>query len=141
MTSSPLRLFIPTLMGFIFMGVFIWNITKIEPMSKASVSVATQVAEAPILITLKMAHPATEISIYHKDSRIWHASSPSLYSEIDVNLPDSNEYNFHVKAKWPENTPDTAISMTLEKQGKHPQSDTKWSFGHELSDIYQFTWK
>ncbi len=141
MTSSPLRLFIPTLMGFILMGIFIWHITKTEPMTKASASITTQVAEAPILLTLKLAHPASEISIYHNNSQIWHTTAPALYSEIDVNLPDSNEYSLHVKARWPQNTPDTAISLTLEKQGKYPQSDTKWSFGHELSDIYQFTWK
>lgn len=141
MTSSPLRRFIPTLMGFILMGVFIWHITKTDPMPKDSAPIPTQVAETPLLLTLKFAHLATEISIYHNDSRIWHTSTPSLYSEIEVNLPDSDEYNLHVKAKWPENTPDTAISLTLEKQGKYPQSDTKWSFGHELSDIYQFTWK
>lgn len=46
-----------------------------------------------------------------------------------------------VSARWPENTPDTPVTLELEPEGKPTVSATRWSFGPSLNDSYSFSWK
>lgn len=65
-----------------------------------------------------------------------------VHEETECGLPLNNgSVTLTVSARWPENTPDTPVTLELEPEGKTTVSATRWSFGPSLNDSYSFSWK
>ena len=68
--------------------------------------------------------------------------TPGLHEETECGLPlKDGSVILTVSARWPENTPDTPVTLELEPEGKPTVSATRWSFGPSLNDSYSFSWK
>ena len=70
------------------------------------------------------------------------SQTAGLQEETECGLPLNNDsVTLTVSARWPENTPDTPVTLELEPEGKTTVSATRWSFGPSLNDSYSFSWK
>lgn len=144
MTSSPLKQFFPALAGAILLGFVLYRMTSGTP---ATTSGSTSMEESsipgiPAVMTVKCAHLPTTLSITCNNHVIWTSATPALEESIDCRLPLSgNAVNLTLTAQWPEGTPDTPITVTLEPEDREESSSTRWSFGSKLNDVYSFSWK
>ncbi len=144
MTGSPLRQIIPALLGVCLTGCLLYHITA--PPGAAQVSEVRPAAdgahEMPVMLCVKCAHRPESIIIRHGQQIIWQAQAPQTYEEARCSLPaPAAELTLTVSARWPQDTPDTPITLTLEPEGKHAATGTVWSFGPELNDTCTFSWK
>jgi hypothetical protein len=46
-----------------------------------------------------------------------------------------------LSATWPDNTPDTALTLELEPDGLEARSETRWSSAGSLDEVITFSWK
>lgn len=70
------------------------------------------------------------------------ARNARVHEETECGLPlKDGSVILTVSARWPENTPDTPVTLELEPEGKPTVSATRWSFGPSLNDSYSFSWK
>ena len=114
MTSTPLRQFFPTLGVVILLGFFLYNMTAPSPGTQGSCG----------------------------GRLLWQPETPGLHEETECGLPlKDGSVILTVSARWPENTPDTPVTLELEPEGKPTVSATRWSFGPSLNDSYSFSWK
>lgn len=95
-----------------------------------------------VILRLRYAHKPTSISLKSDGMEMLAnldlSSSPAeMEAEIALSS-DGNE--FSLEARWPEGTPDTALSVEIEPDGYDAKSETRWSSGATLSEILTFTW-
>lgn len=103
---------------------------------------AAPTADVPTVITVRCAHRPEALSISCGGRLLWQPETPGLYEETECCLPlKDGSVILTVSARWPENTPDTPITLELEPEGKTTVSATRWSFGPSLNDSYSFSWK
>jgi hypothetical protein len=46
-----------------------------------------------------------------------------------------------LSATWPQNTPDTALTLEIEPDGLEARSETRWSAAGSLDEVITFSWK
>ena len=144
MTSTPLRQFFPTLGVVILLGFFLYNMTAPTTGSQEAEHSAprAQTADVPTVITVRCAHRPEALSISCGGGLLWQPETPGLHEETECGLPLNNgSVTLTVSARWPENTPDTPVTLELEPEGKTTVSATRWSLGPSLNDSYSFSWK
>ncbi len=144
MTGSPLYQFLPALLGVCLTGGLLYHITA--PPGATQISEAPPSAdnapEMPAMLCIKCAHRPVSITIRHGQQIIRQSQMPTCYEEVHCSLPaHAAELTLNVSARWPEGTPDTPVTLTLEPEGKHAATATVWSFGPELNDTCTFSWK
>lgn len=98
--------------------------------------------EVPALIRLRYAHKPLSISLKSGGrellAKLDLAASPAeLQTEVEVSH-EGNE--FSLEARWPEGTPDTALTVEIEPDGFDARRETCWSNGPELAEILTLTW-
>ncbi len=145
MTSSPLRQFLPALGVVILLGLFLYRMTAGTPPAQEASrpAPAEQSADVvPTVITVRCAHRPEFLSISQGSRLLWQSAAPGLHEEVECGLPLANgSITLTVSARWPENTPDTPVTLELEPEGREAASATRWSFGRSLNDSYSFSWK
>ena len=132
MTSTPLRQFFPTLGVVILLGFFLYNMTAPTTGSQEAEHSAprAQTADVPTVITVRCAHRPEALSISCGGRLLWQPETPGLHEETECGMPLNNgSVTLTVSARWPENTPDTPVTLELEPEGKTTVSATRWSFG------------
>ncbi|WP_295928023.1 hypothetical protein [uncultured Akkermansia sp.] len=144
MTSSPLRQFFPALGVVVLLGLFLYRMTAGTPPAQeiSRPASAEQSADVPTVITVRCAHRPEFLSISHGGRVLWQSSTPGLHEEVECGLPlENGSVTLTVSARWPEDTPDTPVTLELEPEGREAASVTRWSFGPSLNDSYSFSWK
>lgn len=144
MTSSPLRQFFPALGVVVLLGLFLYRMTAGTPPAQevSRPASAEQSADVPTVITVRCAHRPEFLSISHGGLVLWQSSTPGLHEEVECGLPlENGSATLTVSARWPEDTPDTPVTLELEPEGREAASATRWSFGPSLNDSYSFSWK
>lgn len=96
----------------------------------------------PAILRLRYAHKPASISLKSDGRELFtkldlESSPAELETEI-VLSDDGNE--FSLEAKWPEGTPDTALSVEIEPDGYDAKSETRWSADAALSEILTYSW-
>lgn len=103
---------------------------------------AAPTTDVPTVITVRCAHRPEALSISCGGRLLWQPETPGLHEETECGLPlKDGSVILTVSARWPENTPDTPVTLELEPEGKPTVSATRWSFGPSLNDSYSFSWK
>lgn len=144
MTSSPLRQFFPALGVVVLLGLFLYRMTAGTPPAQevSRPASAEQSADVPTVITVRCAHRPEFLSISHGGRVLWQSFTPGLHEEVECGLPlENGSVTLTVSARWPEDTPDTPVTLELEPEGREAASATRWSFGPSLNDSYSFSWK
>lgn len=103
----------------------------------------TESAKVSTWLRIRFAHRPTSLSIKLGDQELMDAGPPNespFEKEYDLTLPKEG-IELLVSGKWPEGTPDTALTIDLEPTGLETQSQTRWSFGNEMNEVIPFQWK
>jgi hypothetical protein len=94
-------------------------------------------------IRFRFAHAPLSASVKLHGKDLMTAKFPptgNLGATMELVIPEEG-IEFLVSVTWPEGTPDTAFAMELEPDGLETQSQTRWSNGASLSEIFTFEWK
>lgn len=138
--SPPIQIAL-LVIAFIVLAIPLSHLTgnaQAKPVAKAE----TQ-QEKPVtaLVRLRYAHKPATLSLKIGDQPLVSAANESPV-EVDAKLIDpKNGIDVLLAATWPENTPDTAITVELEPDGLDTQSQTRWSSSGSLDEAITFTWK
>ncbi len=110
--------------------------------SKSLAGSAREGEKSPVFLRVRYAHKPLKISL--KEAKRELIIKPDLSAsplEIETQLairPEGNELS--LEASWPEGTPDTALTIEIEPDGRDARSETVWSQGADLSEILTFLW-
>ncbi len=96
----------------------------------------------PVRVRVRFAHPPEALSLLAGERNlvedaVWEESPVEFETELDIGH-DGNE--FVLEARWPEGTPQTAVTVELEPEGLEARSETRWSEEGEVSDVLTFAW-
>jgi len=98
--------------------------------------------EVPAVIRLRYAHKPLSVSLKSEGRELLEKvdlSSPLIEAKAKIEVShDGNELS--LEAKWPEGTPDTALTLEVEPDGFETRRETRWSSGATLSEILTLIW-
>ncbi len=95
----------------------------------------------PCLLRLRYAHKPTTLNLKINGKNLISAvdNSPIEVTAI-IDTPEEG-VDLFLTAAWPENTPDTALTLEIEPDGLDSRSETRWSSADSLDEVITFTWK
>jgi hypothetical protein len=97
-----------------------------------------------VFVQVKYAHAPSQLTIHLGDQVLLAAETtdPAVASIESTQkfLVPKEGIELLVEATWPDNTPDTALTVELVPDGFEPRSQTHWASGASLSEIFLFTW-
>ncbi len=143
MRGSPLRQFFLTLAGVLLAGIPLYFLTTPTASPRPQSPIIASVHTSPAYITIRCAHAPETITILLDQRVLVEKKSPialTIEEEITLPIPPSGSVRLKVEATWPEHTPDTPITITLEPEQLESHTETHWSAGTRLNDIYTFSW-
>ena len=142
--SPPLHLVI---FGVVFaaLAVPLAQLTFSRPPVVSVEAPAAHAAKTRTYIRFRFAHAPLSASVKLDGRELVPADSASLRSstvefQSDLAIPREG-LELVVNVTWPEGTPDTAFAIELEPDGLDAQSQTRWSTGSKLEDVFNFQWK
>ena len=139
--SPPIQLFLLAL-AFALLAFPLARLTGGGAVVASAEAMTTRVLEVPVLIRLRFAHPPRQISLRQEEHDLLAGadfSSSPVEFESRLRLGADGE-ELRLEATWPEGTPDTAISVEIEPEGRETREVTRWSDGPELNDLLLFQW-
>lgn len=93
------------------------------------------------LLRLRYAHPPAQLSLKLGGKELITTIQESPI-EVDATLSDIKDgIEVLLNATWPENTPDTAITLEVEPDGLETLRETRWSSASSLDEVLSFSWK
>ena len=139
----PLHLFVLTVI-FLIIGVPLYRLTLLERTQPSPpVEASTDSSKIKTYLRVKFAHRPTAMSAMSGETDLLKGvdfSSATMEPETTIEIPHSGvEILLH--AKWPEGTPNTAVTLELEPEGLDSKSETRWTSGAaELNEVLVFDW-
>lgn len=147
MRGSPLRQLILTFAGVGLAGALLYLLTAPPARQASNAHNPAPATSSPdlslVYLTVRYAHCPESIVIRHGASILVEAKNPNLPSmekEVGIAIPSSGMLRLKVDAVWPQGTPDTPITLTLEPDSRESRSETRWSSGRTIHDIFSFRW-
>ena len=147
MRGSPaLHLFI-VLLGFAVFAVPLAKLTFARPEIPHPHAVAP-IHEVPAgktkcVITVRFVQKPTTLSlkIGGKDEVTGLSNSPASPAETtaELVLPEAG-LEVLASASWPQGSPEQALTVDIEPDGREALSLTKWSVGGQLNEVLTFHW-
>ncbi len=136
MKGSPLCAAL--LLSFIFALAIVplLSLTHREPQSFAASEASGNETLIPVLsgfVTVRSAHPYQSIEISRGGKVLWQVSEPGLEAESELELLAQDLLQFRVI--WPDETPETAVFVEIEPDGKEAFSQTYWAVGNLGEEI------
>ena len=93
------------------------------------------------LLRLRYAHRPTRLSLKIDDKELITEIGESPM-EIDAKVASPKEgFDVFLNATWPDNTPDTAVTLEIEPDGLDSRSETRWSSAGTFDEVITFSWK
>lgn len=93
------------------------------------------------LLRLRFAHKPSTLNLKVADKELV-ASADASPLELHAVLPSAQDgVDVFLSATWPENTPDTALTLEIEPDGLEARSETRWSVAASLDEVITFSWK
>ncbi len=142
--SPPVQLAL-LLAGFLLVAVPLMQLTNAKNVGPEAAIPGANEAQAatPATLRVRFAHRPTELSIKHGDRNLLQGvdvSESPVEAGLEVVIPKEG-IEFQVSAKWPEGTPDTALTVDLEPDAMDTQSQTRWSVAGTMQETIVFQWK
>lgn len=147
MRGSPL---IHCLIGAIAFALFAIPLARLTfargipgPPAPASRVVPERAGVTRTFIRIRCAHTPKSISLKLGGKELIppaaSASSSPIETEAPMPLPGDG-VELALEARWPEGTPDTAVTVELEPDELDARRETRWSTGPVLNEILSFKW-
>jgi hypothetical protein len=137
----PLHLILLTLI-FAIIGIPLYRLTTAGPVTQRE-SEPVAGAKTAAYIRLKYAHRPTELTAKLGTEDLMKGVSldeNSLEKEVEISIPPDG-FEIILSAKWPEGTPDTALTLEVEPAGLDSKKETRWTSGSpELNEVIVFDW-
>ncbi|MEM7010376.1 MAG: hypothetical protein AAF585_02730 [Verrucomicrobiota bacterium] len=98
-------------------------------------------AEKSVFLTAKFVHPPLDFRVLHLGEEIWtveSAGETELFGEASIVIPKEG-IDLLIEARWPEETPKTALELTLAPDSLDDQSTTHWGTG-EMDAVATYKW-
>lgn len=147
MRGSPLFHLLLGALAFALFAIPVARLTFARPSPPAPVgrSLVTPQSELTkrVFIRVRVAHAPNSLSLKTGARELLapgtdHAGS-IIESEAAIEIPDDG-LELALMARWPEGTPDTAVTVELAPDGLDARSETRWSKGARMSEILDFKW-
>lgn len=135
----PIQIFLLCL-AFVVLAVPLAHLTGNAQAKPAAKAPEIESKEVKALLRLRYAHKPATLSVKIADKELVTTLDASPF-EIKSTLPSSEGTDVFLTATWPDNTPDTAITIELEPDGLDSRSETRWSSGGSLDEVITFSWK
>ncbi len=136
----PIQIFLLCL-AFSVLAVPLSHLTGDTSNAKIIPPKAAESTSVKALLRLRFAHPPTTLSLKIADKELITAIDTSPL-EIDTSLPSfKNGVDVFLAATWPDNTPDTALTLEIEPDGLEARRETRWSSGGSLDEVITFAWQ
>lgn len=143
---TPLTRFLLTLVGVLLAGVPLVHLTMSPRGSETHEQEAPQQPTRPLhtFLTLRYTGTPHSATLRHEDEVIAEVSpATSSPYECFINLPaNTTSADIEVEIHWSADSPENAVTLTLEPQGRPPRSETQWTGrnGSLLHSIFSLTW-
>lgn len=129
-------------LGLILLPLAHLTSSKVE--APPSLPAESQPVEAaiPVTISARFAHAPTRLTLTHLGRVIWQADSSAAVAEgceLLLDIPREG-IDLLVHVVWPENTPESALELSLEPTALAGRSQILWGEG-EVEDVLTFTWQ
>jgi hypothetical protein len=136
----PIQLFLLCL-AFVALAVPLSHLTGNTSHAKVVKVAAKEAKSVKALLRLRFAHPPTTLSLTLADKELI-ASAEASPLELHAVLPATQDgVDVFLSATWPQNTPDTALTLEIEPDGLEARSETRWSAAGSLDEVITFSWK
>jgi hypothetical protein len=136
----PIQLFLLCL-AFIVLAVPLSHLTGNTSNAKVIKVAAKEASSVKALLRLRFAHKPATLSLKIADKELI-ATTDASPLELDAVLPSTKAgVDVFLSATWPENTPDTALTLEIEPDGLEARSETRWSSAGNLDEVITFSWK
>ena len=136
----PIQLFLLCL-AFVALAVPLSHLTGNTSNAKVVKVTAKEAQSVKALLRLRFAHQPSTLSLKIADKELITTTDASPL-EVDAVLPSTQEgVDVFLSATWPENTPDTALTLEIEPDGLEARSETRWSSVGSLDEVITFSWK
>jgi hypothetical protein len=136
----PIQLFLLCL-AFIALAVPLSHLTGNTHNAKVIQPAVKETQRVKALLRLRFAHPPTTLSLKLTDKELI-ASAEASPLELHAVLPATQDgVDVFLSATWPQNTPDTALTLEIEPDGLEARSETRWSSASSLDEVITFSWK
>ncbi|WP_395715285.1 hypothetical protein [Prosthecobacter sp.] len=136
----PIQIFLLCL-AFIVLAVPLSHLTGNTSNAKVVKVAVKEVKSVKALLRLRFAHKPTTLSLKLADKELITTANASPL-ELDAVLPSTKDgVDVFLSATWPENTPDTALTLEIEPDGLEARSETRWSAAGSLDEVITFSWK
>ena len=136
----PIQLFLLCL-AFVALAVPLSHLTGNTSHAKVVKVAAKEAKSVKALLRLRFAHPPTTLSLKLADKELI-ASAEASPLELHAVLPATQDgVDVFLSATWPQNTPDTALTLEIEPDGLEARSETRWSSAGSLDEVITFSWK
>lgn len=136
MTRSPLTASLLPLVPLAALGWPLARVINQEPYQQSKIE---EISSGPLLqadLQIKAAHPFKKIEVLAGDTTWTFNANEDIKT---IYFPKDLEVVFTVTATWPENTPESAILLTLRPDGRPDRTHTLWGY-LELTEEVKFTW-
>lgn len=136
----PIQIFLLCL-AFIVLAVPMSHLTGNTSNAKVVKVAAKEAKSVKALLRLRFAHKPATLSLKIADKELI-TTLDATPLELDAVLPSTKDgVDVFLSATWPENTPDTALTLELEPDGLEARSETRWSSAGSLDEVITFSWK
>lgn len=136
----PIQIFLLCL-AFIVLAVPMSHLTGNTRNAKVVKVAAKEAKSVKALLRLRFAHKPATLSLKLADKELITSANASPL-ELDAMLPSAKDgVDVFLSATWPENTPDTALTLEIEPDGLEARSETRWSSASSLDEVITFSWK
>ncbi len=136
----PIQIFLLCL-AFIVLAVPMSHLTGNTSNAKVVKVAAKEAKSVKALLRLRFAHKPTTLSLKLADKELI-ASADASPLELDAVLSSTKDgVDVFLSATWPENTPNTAVTLEIEPDGLEARSETRWSSAGSLDEVITFIWK
>ncbi len=136
----PIQLFLLCL-AFIVLAVPLSHLTGNTSNAKVIQPAVKEAPSVKALLRLRFAHKPATLSLKIADKELITTTDASPLEVDAVLLSTAEGVDVFLSATWPDNTPDTAITLELEPDGLEARSETRWSAAGSLDEVITFSWK
>lgn len=137
----PLQLVL-VLLGFCLLAVPLWRLTSTPAAAPAPLRPPADSpgTERKARLNVRCAHTPDKIELYTDKGplAVWEKEADWPQSAAFLLDPSLNA-EIGVSARWPEGTPSTAVTAELCPEGAEARSQTLWSDGNTLEDVFTFS--
>lgn len=138
----PIHLFF-LILAFAGMAVPLVRLTRARPLAAAVPKSVRPATMHSTHLKLRYAHTPKSISLKTgardllKDISV--AASP-VELQADLDIP-AEGIEFILTCEWAAGTADTPLTLELEPDGLDTKTETRWSSGHQMTEVISFQWK